>query len=260
MILLSFDIEEFDMPLEYQGEISFEEQLSVSKKGLENILHILNKHNVKATFFSTVVFAQNNQDLVKKLLSESHELASHTWFHSEFSNEDLKKSKDKLEEIFNTKVIGLRMPRMSEIDSEDVEKAGYLYNSSINPTWIPGRYNNLNISRKFFFQNNVLQIPASVSPFRIPLFWLSFHNFPTKIYRYLVKRTLANDKYLNIYFHPWEFEDITDKKYKLPSYTTRNTGEKMQKRFEEFIIWLKKNKFEFATFKEFYTINSKKLS
>ena len=38
MVLLSFDIEEFDMSLEYKGEISFEEQLSISRKGLQEIL------------------------------------------------------------------------------------------------------------------------------------------------------------------------------------------------------------------------------
>lgn len=72
MILLSFDIEEFDMPLEYNGEIPLEEQLAVSRKGLQNILRILKNNDVKATFFSTVVFAENNQDLVRQLLSEGH--------------------------------------------------------------------------------------------------------------------------------------------------------------------------------------------
>ena len=78
MILLSFDIEEFDMPLEYNGEISFEEQIAVSRGGLERILDLLKKHNAKATFFSTVVFAEQCQDLVNRLLKEGHELASHT--------------------------------------------------------------------------------------------------------------------------------------------------------------------------------------
>ena len=32
-ILLSFDIEEFDMPFEYQRKITFEEQIEISKKG-----------------------------------------------------------------------------------------------------------------------------------------------------------------------------------------------------------------------------------
>ena len=142
MILLSFDIEEFDMPLEYEGTISLEEQLSVSRKGLQNILRILKKYQIKATFFSTVIFAENNQDLIQELLSDGHELASHTWFHSDFEEKHLLESKLRLEELFNTKIIGLRMPRMSPVSDDAVENAGYFYNSSINPTFLPGRYKN----------------------------------------------------------------------------------------------------------------------
>ena len=191
MVLLSFDIEEFDMPLEYKGEISFEEQLSISRKGLQNILLLLKKHQAKATFFSTVVFAENNKDLIEQLLSEGHELASHTWFHSEFKIEDLKKSREKLAELFQTEITGLRMPRMMKVDEKEVEKAGYSYNSSVNPTFLPGRYNNLKVSRTYFKEGEVLQIPASVSPnFRIPLFWLSFHNFPLNFFKKLAKDVL----------------------------------------------------------------------
>jgi len=41
VVCLSFDIEEFDMPLEYKGVISFEEQISVSRSGLKIILDLL---------------------------------------------------------------------------------------------------------------------------------------------------------------------------------------------------------------------------
>ncbi|MEI7488389.1 MAG: polysaccharide deacetylase family protein, partial [Chryseobacterium sp.] len=92
MVLLSFDIEEFDMPFEYKGEISFEKQISISQNGLERILDILKKYNAKATFFSTVIFAENSKHLIKRLLIEGHELASHTWFHSEFEEKHLKES------------------------------------------------------------------------------------------------------------------------------------------------------------------------
>ncbi|MGZ5210971.1 MAG: polysaccharide deacetylase family protein, partial [Kaistella sp.] len=216
MVLLSFDIEEFDMPLEYKGEIAFEEQLSISRTGMQNILSLLKKHHAKATFFSTVVFAENNKDLIEQLLDEGHELASHTWFHSKFEIEDLKKSREKLTELFNTEITGLRMPRMMKVDEKEVERAGYSYNSSVNPTFLPGRYNNLKVSRTYFKEGEVLQIPASVSPkFRIPLFWLSFHNFPLSFYKKLSKDVLNQDNYLNVYFHPWEFADIKDEKFKL---------------------------------------------
>lgn len=36
MILLSFDIEEFDMPFEYGKDISIENQIAVSEKGMSN--------------------------------------------------------------------------------------------------------------------------------------------------------------------------------------------------------------------------------
>jgi len=116
MVLLSFDIEEFDMPLEYKGQISFEQQIQISRDGTIAILDLLKKHKVKATFFSTVVFAENNQDLIKRLLDEGHELASHTWYHSDFKNEHLKSSRERLSELFDTEVVGLRMPRISPVD------------------------------------------------------------------------------------------------------------------------------------------------
>lgn len=252
MVLLSFDIEEFDMPLEYKGEISFEEQLSISRKGLQEILILLKKHQAKATFFSTVVFAENNKDLIEQLLNEGHELASHTWFHSEFKIEDLKKSREKLTELFNTRITGLRMPRMMKVDENEVEKAGYSYNSSVNPTFLPGRYNNLKVSRTHFKEGKVLQIPASVSPnFRIPLFWLSFHNFPLNFYKKLAKDVLKKDGYLNIYFHPWEFAEIKNPDFKLPGFTIKNSGNEMIERFDEFLKFLNQKKYQFGTFQEF---------
>ncbi len=141
---------------------------------------------------------------------------------------------------------------MMKVDEKEVEKAGYSYNSSVNPTFLPGRYNNLKVSRTYFKEGNVLQIPASVSPnFRIPLFWLSFHNFPLSFYKKLSKDVLNKDHYLNIYFHPWEFAEIRQEKFKLPDFTTKNTGKAMIERFDEFLEYLKQKKFKFGTFQEF---------
>ena len=252
MICLSFDIEEFDMPLEYNGKIPFEEQISVSRKGTEIILDLLKKYDIKATFFSTVVFAENNQDIIQRLLKEGHELASHTYYHSQFEIEDLKKSKDRLEELFGKKIYGLRMPRMMNVDEKEVQKAGYFYDSSVNPTFLPGRYNNLHISRKSFMDSGVLQIPASVTPrFRFPLFWLSFHNLPLSMYLEMAKTTYLHDNFLNIYFHPWEFMDIKKKSYQLPFYAKRNVGKKMIERFEKFLAWINDNEYATNTLKEY---------
>jgi peptidoglycan/xylan/chitin deacetylase (PgdA/CDA1 family) len=253
MVLLSFDIEEFDMPFEYDRDISFEEQIAISIKGTNIILDVLEKHQVKATFFSTATFAINAPKVIERIIQSGHEIASHNYFHTDFKIQHLKESKDKLEELTGTEVIGFRMPRMYPVDEKEVEKAGYVYNSSINPTYLPGRYNNFSKPRTYFYQDNVLQIPASVSPvFRFPLFWLSFHNLPMWIYKLLAHWTYRKDNYLNIYLHPWEFTDLNQpEKFNFPGYVVKNSGQSLVDRLDDFILFLKLKKYPFGTFKQF---------
>ncbi|UUC46296.1 polysaccharide deacetylase family protein [Flavobacterium cerinum] len=253
MIILSFDIEEFDMPFEYGKDITFEDQIQLSITGSHKILDILKKHQVKATFFSTATFAINAPEIIDRIKREGHELASHTYYHSDFKVPHLKESREKLEELSGMTVTGFRMPRMMPVDEKEVAKAGYTYNSSINPTYLPGRYNNLHISRTYYMKDDVLQIPASVSPIiRFPLFWLSFHNLPLGLYSWMAKWTYKKDKYLNIYFHPWEFVDLDDfDRFGFPGYVRKNTGVKMENRLDLFIANMKKSKLPFGTFQEF---------
>ena len=252
MIYLSFDIEEFDMPFEYQRDISFEDQISISRTGTIIILDLLKKHNIVATFFSTVVFAKEIPDLIKRIIDEGHELASHTYYHSNFEVSHLRSSKVALEEISGAEVVGFRMPRMYPVDESEIEKAGYLYNSSINPTYLPGRYNHFDKPRTLFKIGKVWQIPSTVSPIiRFPLFWLSFRNLPLKIYIFLAKWTHNKDKYLNIYFHPWEFTNLNQKeRFNFPNYVSKNTGLPLADRLEKFILWGKKEKILFGQLKE----------
>jgi hypothetical protein len=106
---------------------------------------------------------------------------------------------------------------------EAVREAGYQYDSSVNPTWLPGRYNNLNLPRTMYEDHGMIRIPASVSPLlRIPLFWLSFKNLPYSTFRWLTLQTLKKDGYVCLYFHPWEFTDIEN--YGLPGFTKKDHG------------------------------------
>jgi hypothetical protein len=73
----------------------------------------------------------------------------------------------------------------------------------------------------------------------------------------LSKITLKKDKYLNIYFHPWEFTDITDKnRFNFPGYVSKNSGEKMIQRMDNFINSMKSQNYIFGTFSDLLkTIN-----
>lgn len=245
-VLLSFDVEEFDMPFEYGKEISFAEQLEISVLGTQRILNLLKKHQIVATFYCTANFAIHQSKIVKQIIADGHELASHGYFHSDFKSEHLLESKLKLEEIGGQTITGYRMARMAPFDESELAKAGYVYNSSMNPTYLPGRYNNFDRPRTIFTQNEVIQVPASVSPwFRFPLFWLTFHNLPQYIVQKLCLWTLKNDGYLNTYFHPWEFTDLSDPKLGMPKYVIKNSGENFVDIIDNFILKMKSKNHQF---------------
>ncbi len=236
-ILLTFDVEEFDLPLEYGINISQDEQLAVGKNGLDVINEILEDLKIQCTLFTTANFASNFPSEIAAL-SERHEIGSHTFFHSSFKQEDLKNSLLVLENITTKEVFGLRMPRMKRINVSWIKEAGYKYDSSINPTWIPGRYNNLSKPRTLFIESELPRIPVSVTPnFRIPLFWLAFKNFPYTYFRKIALQTLKKDGYLSLYFHPWEFIDLSN--YKLPGMVKRKSGEELLNKLKRLIACLK---------------------
>ena len=56
-VLLSFDVEEFDMPLEYKQDISIDEQMDVGIRGLEALMPILSNTSIPTTLFTTANFA-----------------------------------------------------------------------------------------------------------------------------------------------------------------------------------------------------------
>lgn len=230
-VLLSFDVEEFDMPLEYKHAISVQDQMKIGIEGLYAIAPVL--ESVPCTLFTTANFANHFPEEIRAL-STTHEIASHTFYHTAYETKDLLKSRLRLEEITGQKVSGLRMPRMRPVLMKDVKAAGYAYDSSINPTWLPGRYNNFHLPRTVYTEGGITRIPASVSPgIRVPLFWLSFKNMPYALYLQLCKQTLAKDGYLCLYYHPWEFTPI--EQFGLPAYTRRWCGPALVNRLTKLI-------------------------
>lgn len=252
MVCLSFDIEEFDLPTEHGVDIPFERQIEVSRHGAVRILDILRRHGVRATFFITVSFAKSAPEIVERIVAEGHELASHGMRHSSFRISDLSDSRRELGKLSGSEVKGYRQARMMKLDEREVAKAGYLYDSSLNPTFIPGRYMSLSAPRTPYIKDGVVQIPASVTPMvRFPLFWLAAHLLPQSLYRLLAWRTLVHDGHFVTYFHPWEFYDLhTMPDYKIPGIVSMNSGEGMAKRLDALVECMKSRGMEFATIGE----------
>jgi hypothetical protein len=236
-IFITFDLEEFDLPLEYGVQIDEDTQIEISRRGCLALLEVLDKHRISATFFTTANFASKQTEIVKTIAAQ-HEIASHAYYHSTFSDEDIALSKRVLEEISGKEVVGFRMPRLAQFNQTLLHKAGYKYDSSINPTWLPGRYNHLKALTSVHYKDHLFNIPASVTHFfRIPLFWLTFKNLPLRLYTSMAANSLKRNGHLCLYFHPWEFADL--KEYRIPSYIKQHSGAELILKLEQLICELK---------------------
>ena len=252
-VMLSFDLEEYDVPLEYGVEWDpIAQGMEVSRVGTERILDCLKECDVRATFFCTTNFAKNAPDLMARIVREGHEIASHGCDHWDPQPEHVILSKPILEELTGQPIYGFRQPRMFPVDIQEIKRQGYEYDASLNPAFIPGRYMHLDMPRTWFYTDSLLQIPASVSPWcRIPLFWLSLHNFPLWMYKYLACCTLHHDGYFNTYFHPWEFYPLGEHpEWNMPFIIRHHAGEPMCERLKAVIMDLKSRGSEFITYHE----------
>lgn len=249
-VLLSFDIEEFDLPREKGEVISLEEGIKVSSEGAEKILRVLKENEGKATFFVTGNFALKRPDLVERMRDEGHEVACHGVDHFNPKSTDVREAKKIVEKVVGVSVTGYRQPRMFQIDYKELAKCGYKYDSSVNPAFIPGRYNHLDTPRTPFKQEDILEIPTSVATaMRVPLFWLALHIFPVALYVKMAKMSISKTGYFATYFHPWEFATVL-KKYKVvPGYIKKNSGDELVGRLDRVMREL--SEYEFVTYEEY---------
>jgi len=250
-ILLSFDIEEFDLPLEYNMQVSEQQQFEFSREGLNKVVDFLNKNKIKATFFVTASFAVRYRSLIKQL-SKNHEIASHNLNHKvkDFKEQEIQESKKIIESIIKKKIKGFRAPRFHKIDFQSLQKLGFKYDSSISPSFIPGRYNNYFEKRTITKRKGVYEIPVSTLPFlRLPLSWIFFRFFGLKYSKLVTLSSIKKTKFANLYFHPWEFNNL--RKFKIPRYIKRNSGPKTIVLLNKYVNWCKKKNYQFKTFSEF---------
>ena len=254
-VCLSFDFEECDLPREAGVDFPIEEGMRYSVEGANAVLDVLERHGVKATFFCTLNFAERAPEVMRRLVAGGHEVAAHGVDHFHQTPEDPFRCKEGLERLYGVKVVGYRQPRMFPVDDAALVKAGFRYNSSLNPAFIPGRYCHWDVPRTPFVKAGLLQVPASVTPLiRFPLFWLALHLLPEWLYHALVRRTLRRDGRIVTYFHPWEFSSLSERsaELKIPRLVRMNLGRAMIGRLDRFVAAMVKSGAEFGIIKEIY--------
>lgn len=230
-VILSFDVEEHfrieaaaGLNLAPGLKAACSERLAPSTRW---ILDQLDAHDQKATFFILGQIARIDPALVRDIHRAGHEVASHGWDHRrvlemnpESFREDVRKSKDALEQVTGEAVVGYRAPTFSVVRRtgwalDVLAELGMLYDSSIYPVR-HDRYGVPHAPRAPFFargrERQILELPPATlrlggvnAPiggggyFRLlPLFLMEWAIAQV---RRDVRPAVAM-----LYFHPWEFD------------------------------------------------------
>jgi peptidoglycan/xylan/chitin deacetylase (PgdA/CDA1 family) len=219
-ILLTWDVEEYDAPADFGAPALADHGLSRGREIWEEWLGLTKEWKFPGTTFCTARLAQCAPELLRETAARGHEIASHGWSHRPGDDLQLLSSRTLLQEISGQGVDGFRSPRLRKINKEEITQAGFRYDASLNPTWIPGRYDHRREPRRPFQIGSLWEVPAAVLPgIRFPLFWASFHILPLPLYLALCAKVLQHDGLLCLYFHPWELSALPEPE--MPRWLTR---------------------------------------
>lgn len=190
----------------------------------EKILLLFSDYGVKATFFTLGWIAQRYPQLIHRIVSEGHELASHGFAHYRVSDQtadefrrDISRTKGLLEDCGQVAVNGYRAASFSISTKtlwalDILADEGYRYSSSVYP--IRHDLYGMPEAPRFCFR------PGTGEFLEIPLTTVSVsgRNFPAsgggyfRLLPYFVSRRALNRVATRehqpcvFYFHPWEID------------------------------------------------------
>ncbi|MFD3282832.1 XrtA system polysaccharide deacetylase [Alteromonas macleodii] len=223
---MTVDVEDYFQVSAFEGVVNKSDWDSIGLRVGDNthrLLDLFAQNNVKSTFFTLGWVAQRCPDVIKRIVSEGHELASHGLAHQRATTmteqelfDDIKQSKEILEDIGGVALKGYRAPSFSINDSniwvyDILKELGFVYSSStypINhdlygvPEWPRFKYER---------ENGIIEIPIPTvrksnnnvgigggGYFRLYPYWLS----KRRITEYMKSESAP----YSFYFHPWEID------------------------------------------------------
>jgi polysaccharide deacetylase family protein (PEP-CTERM system associated) len=223
---LTIDVEDYfqvSALAPYVARSSWEQQPRRIEQNIDRILELLAEAGVHATFFTLGWIAERHPQMVRRIVSSGHELASHGYAHERASAlapdaffADVALAKAVLEDIAGAGIQGYRAPSFSIGEDnlwayDCLAKAGYRYSSSVYPIR-HDHYGSPNRSRFAHLANtHVLEIPITTARLfstNIPAGGGGyFRLMPYALSRWLIRRVNSCDEASAIfYFHPWEID------------------------------------------------------
>lgn len=225
---LSFDVEEHFQVAAFSSAVRrshWDNCESRVDRNTSRILDLLASRGIRATFFVLGWVAQRHPRLIRDIVAQGHEVASHGFAHEmitaqtpEAFREDIRKSKTILEELAGVPVLGYRAPTFSITARTTwalpiLVEEGYVYDSSIFPVrhdryGMPGA--NPGCHKLTTSAGELWEVPPStvaLGGMRIPVAGGGyFRLFPYPLMKRMLRRVEREGRPLVLYLHPWEID------------------------------------------------------
>jgi polysaccharide deacetylase family protein (PEP-CTERM system associated) len=224
---MSVDVEEYFQVAAFERQVHKDDWGSYPSRVEWNtgrVLDLFAAKGVRATFFVLGWVAERHPALIRRIVAEGHELASHGYDHTRVIymdervfREDVVRTKGILEEVGGVRVRGYRAPSYSigagNLWALDVlQETGHVYSSSIYP--IRHDLYGMPEAPRFAFrvrEQAILEIPVTTVEWggsKLPAGGGGFFRLlPYAAYHWALRRVNGRDRQPGIfYFHPWEVD------------------------------------------------------
>lgn len=233
---MTVDVEDYFQVSAFEAYVDKAQWQNLPRRVEDNthrILDLFAMHEVRGTFFVLGWVAERYPDLVKRIVADGHEIASHGWEHIRVNTQtpvafrkDIERTRKLLQDLSGEPVYGYRAASYSIGASEswaweELAQAGYRYSSSI----VPIRHDLYGIPEapRFSFATaggNLLEIPITTVTLAGRNIncggggW--FRLFPYVFSKWALSRVNATDGEAGIfYFHPWEIDPLQPRPQRL---------------------------------------------
>ncbi|MAF63475.1 MULTISPECIES: XrtA system polysaccharide deacetylase [Pseudomonadota] len=225
---LSVDVEEYFQVGAFENTIDPADWDGIASRVELNtgaVLDLFARCSVKATFFTLGWVAHRHPALIRRIIAEGHEIASHGWDHTrvftmtpDLFAEDIDKARKALEDAGGVAIRGYRAPSFS-IDQRTpwahpiLAERSYAYSSSVAP--IAHDHYGWRAAPRFAFHpvegSELIELPVTTVQLGERRFGAGgggfFRILPYALSRWALNRVNSTDGQPAIfYFHPWEVD------------------------------------------------------
>jgi polysaccharide deacetylase family protein (PEP-CTERM system associated) len=223
---LSVDVEDWFQVGAFEKVIDREDWDSLAsrvERNTDTVLALFAESGVKATFFTLGWVAHRHPALIRRIVEQGHELASHGWDHQRvFTMDaasfgaDLIRTRGTLEDAGGVAVTGYRAPSFS-IDKRTpwahrvLAEQGYSYSSSVAPL----RHDHYGWPEapRFAFRPladaDLIEVPvtiADVAGRKLATGGGFFRLLPAALTNFAIRQVTDEGHAAVFYFHPWEID------------------------------------------------------